>query len=252
MQKDTLIGAIVALAVLAGISFYGAMRPAPAQAPNAQTTLLPAGSYSEHEDYYDITASYATSTPLAGNANAAAIALMQDFVNDTIAQFKSDGNFDQLTARDIEMMGYDEGRKQELEIVYLVASSPRTVSYIFTIYTDTLGAHGNISFKTFTFDTRSGASLALKDLFISGFAYLNTLSEISRARLSAIIGQDVETTFIIDGTVPEEGNFANFFPDNSELVFLFPPYQVAPYSAGPQTLRIPLSNLSSILKPEYR
>jgi hypothetical protein len=54
------------------------------------------------------------------------------------------------------------------------------------------------------------------------------------------------------GTTPEEKNFANFFLDNQEFVLLFPPYQVAPYAAGPQTLRIPLPELSNILKQEYR
>ena|SRR3989344_437667 len=253
MQKDTLIGAVVILVVLAGIGFYAAMTPAPAQAPGAQTALpLPAGSYSEHADYYDIATNYATSTPLAGEANAAAIALMQDFVSDTITQFKSDGDFANLTAQDIKMMGYDQGRKQQLQILYLIAPSGRTISYIFTIYTDTLGAHGNTFFKTFTFDKASGAALDLVDIFTSESTYLNTLSQISRAKLPVTIGDGFDMTFIADGTTPKEENFANFFFDTSDLVFVFPPYQVAPYSAGPQTLRIPLSDLSSILKPEYR
>ena len=253
MQKDTLIGAVVILVVLAGISFYVAMTPSPAQAPGAQTALpLPTGGYSEHEDYYDIEANYATSTPLVGDANAAAIALMQNFVKDTITQFKSDGDFANLTAEDTKVMGYDQGRKQQLQILYLMASSGRTVSYIFTIYTDTLGAHGNTFFKTFTFATRSGVALALADAFTSRSDYLDKLSQISRARLPVVIGQDFDVAFIADGTTPEEENFQNFFFDINMLVILFPPYQVAPYSAGPQTLRIPLSDLSSILKSEYR
>ena len=53
------------------------------------------------------------------------------------------------------------------------------------------------------------------------------------------------------GTTPEEVSFENFYFDGNDLVILFAPYQVAAYAAGPQTLRIPLSELASILKPEY-
>jgi hypothetical protein len=70
--------------------------------------------------------------------------------------------------------------------------------------------------------------------------------------LPAIIGSDAVGSFITDGTTPNDANFANFFVDNNTLVILFAPYQVAPYAAGPQTLRIPFSQLSGILKAEYK
>ena len=177
---------------------------------------------------------------------------MQDFVSDTITQFKTDGNFANLTPTDITTMGFDQGRKEKLQIVYLIASSPHTVSYIFTIYEDTLGAHGNTLFKTFTFDTTTGAPLALADLFSPSADYLDALSSISRAKLPAILGSSADTTFITNGTTPEDTNFANFFFDNHQLVILFAPYAVGPYTAGPQTLYIPASELSTILKPEYQ
>jgi len=252
MERNTLIGTGVLILILAGIIAYAAMKPVPAKAPVVAALPLPAGSYTEHAAYYDIAANYATSTPLTGGADAAAISLMQNFVSDRIAQFKTDGNFANLTAEDIKMMGFDQGRKEKLQIVYLVASSPLTVSYIFTIYEDTLGAHGNTYFHTFTFDTTSGTSIALADIFTLGTQYLDKLSTISRAKLPAILGDNSEASFITDGTTSDDKNFENFFFDNKELVFIFPPYQVAPYSAGPQTLRIPLTELSNILKSEYR
>lgn len=253
MQKDTLIGFAVVIIIIAGIVLYAALRPVPAKAPGIEATnTLPENGYVEHAQYYDIAANYATSTPLQEPANTSAVTLMKNFVSDTIAQFKTDGNFANLTPEDIKMMGFDQGRKETLQIVYLIASSPHTVSYIFTIYEDTLGAHGNTFFHTFTFDTETGAPLALADIFSLGVDYLNTLSSLARAKLPAIIGPDADATFIKNGTTPEEKNFANFFFDNQELVFIFPPYQVGPYTAGTQTLRIPLSELSTILKPGYR
>lgn len=250
MNKQTIVGAVAVLALLGGIVFYALTKPVPAKAPGA--LVLPDASYSEHTTYYDIETYYASSTPLSGAANIAAVVLMKDFVARTVEQFKTDGNFANLTAADIQTMGFDEGRKETLKIVYLMGSSARTISYVFTIYSDTLGAHGNTDFKTFTFDTTTGKPLALADLFAPGSDYLGTLSKLAREKLPAVIGENADAATIRSGTEPTEDNFRNFLFDNRDLLILFPPYQVAAYSEGPQTLRLPVSLLSNILKSEYR
>ncbi|OGG78163.1 hypothetical protein A3A36_00660 [Candidatus Kaiserbacteria bacterium RIFCSPLOWO2_01_FULL_52_12b] len=254
MQKDTVIGIGVLVVILAVIVGYAALKPIPVTTPGTitATNVLPTGGYIEHAQYYDITADYATSTPLAEPANTVAVTLMQNFVSDTITQFKTDGNFDNLTAKDITVMGFDQGRKEMLRIMYLITAPARTVSYIFTTYADTLGAHGNMFFHTFTFDTKTGVLLSLADIFLPGTKYLDALSSISRAKFPAVIGEFADMNFIENGTTPDEKNFRNFFLVDRDLVILFDPYAVAPYAAGPQTLRIPLSELSVILKPEYR
>jgi len=257
MKKDRLIDIVVVIIVLLGIFFYVMLKPSHVKAPSGvELSTLSGGNSVEHSKYYDIAVNYASSTPLLtkvnATADAAAVTLMKRFVNDTVAQFKTDGNFANLTPEDIKMMEFDQGHKEKLQIVYLVASSPRTVSYIYTIYVDTLGAHGNTNFKTFTFDTTTGASLSLSDLFTPGSDYLSKLSQISREKLPRVIGESADIKFINDGTTPENKNFAAFFIDNQNLDILFAPYAVAPYSAGPQTLQIPLADLGSILKPEYR
>lgn len=239
---------------LFGIIFYAAIQPERKEVLTPRTTL-PSTGYTEHAQYYDITANYATSTPLQAigkHYDTAAQELMHTFVSDTIATFKSEGNFENLTSEDIEMMGFDQGQKERLNIVYMTAASKQSISYIFTVYTDTLGAHGNLDFGTFTFDVKNGAHIKLGDLFISGSNYLEALSILSRQNLPAVIGRRADAAYIAKGTTPEEKNFERFFLDNKELVLLFPPYQVAAYSEGPQTLRIPLTELSGILKPEYR
>ena len=256
MQKKILVGAIASLAIFGAIAFFAMKTPFPAKAPGTPAPTLSGSDYVEHAPYYDITANYASSTPLLASAgtaaDAAAVALMRKFVSDTIAQFKTDGTFTNLTPSDVQMRGLTGGRKEKLEIVYLIGSSSHTISYIFTIYEDTLGAHGNTFFKTFTFDTTTGAPLALQDVFTPGAPYLSTLSQVSRAKLPGIIGQYADTHFIQNGTGPDDKNFENFFFDNRDFVILFAPYAVAPYAAGPQTLRIPVSELVSILKPEYQ
>lgn len=255
MQKNNILGGAIVLIAILGIVLYAAIQPGKKETLEPDTTF-PETGYSEHAQYYDITANYATSTPLLQTVGTqrdlAAKTLMHNFVRDTIATFKSEGNFENLISEDAQTVGFDEGRKEKLNIVYMTAASTRSVSYIFTVYMNTLGAHGNLDFKTFTFDVKTGDHLTLGDIFLPNTKYLETLSSISQSKLPAVIGQRADAITISKGTTPEEKNFERFFLDNKELVLLFPPYQVAAYSEGPQTLHIPLSELSSILKPEYR
>lgn len=257
MKKRITLSILGILIIGAGIFFYVATKPLPAKAPGtADASGLSGTTYIEHATYYDITVNYASSTPLLAKvgaaANTSAVVAMKKFASDTITQFKTDGNFTHLTPADVKTMGFGDGRKEKLQIVYMIASSPRTISYIDMIYEDTLGAHGNTFFKTFTFDTTTGASLTLADIFLPGSDYLSNLSQISRAKLPGIIGDGAQVDMIAEGTKPEAASFSNFFFDGKEFVVLFSPYEVAAYAAGPQTLRIPLSDLTSILKPEYR
>ncbi len=214
------------------------------------------GKIEEHANYYDIVATYATSTPLKAAAgdhsDQVAVGLMKGFITTAIAQFKTDGKFDDLTPKDIAMMGYDEGRKQSLQMSYVSAISPRTVSYIYTLALDTLGAHGNTDYKTFTFDLQNGRALKLNDLFIPESGYLSRLSGLTRASLGAELESAPDDPMIAAGTTPTDASFQHFFLDNDSLVILFPPYAVASYAAGPQTVAIPRSELKNILKPEYQ
>lgn len=254
MRRDFIVGSVAILLVVVGIVAYIALSPAGSvKTPTDNLT----GRYDEHAPYYDIEAQFATSTPLresAGTkADTAAVALMKGFVDETVKQFKDDGNFASLTAEDIETMGLGPDRKQDLQIHYFGSSSQQTVSYIFEIYSYTLGAHGNTSYRTFTFDLKSGSLLKLADVFVPDAPYLDRLSTISREKLPKLIEDGfLNQDFIIAGTAPVEASFENFFLDGTSFVLIFPPYAVAPYVAGTQTLAIPVSELEAILKPEYQ
>ena len=254
MDRNTLIGGSAVILIIVGIALWAGLRPTPAKAPPPGTGASAiANPYVERAAYYTIAANYPTTTPLLGDASEEAVNAMQGFIIETISQFKTDGNFDKLTPEDIKMMGYDKGRQESLQITYLISSSPRTVSYIFTVYADTLGAHPNAYFKTFTFDTKNGTQVTLNTLFASKSDYLGALSGIARAKLPGIIGEEyADTDYIKSGTEPEEENFQNFFIDNSVLDILFSPYQVGPYAIGPQPPPPPLPELASILKNEYK
>jgi hypothetical protein len=216
----------------------------------------PASHLKETGQYYDADLEYPSDTPLAqsagAEANAAAIASIKTYDENTLATFEKDSDVADITPQVAADEGLGGENKYELTSKYKLYTSPATVSYAFTVVEDTLGAHPNSYFKTFTFDAKSGTSLALSDIFVSGTPYLNTLSALTRAALIEQLGSSSNASFIDPGTTPDATNFQSFVFDGSDLVIFFAPYQVGPYSSGPQIVRIPLSKLKDILKPAYQ
>lgn len=267
LTKDAIIGFLVLIIALGGLFWYLGAFPAPFS-PGSSATSTPAGvtgpqTIEEHAEYYDIEATYPGRTPLnessGASADAAAVATMKAWQEETIAQFKADGGFANLSAEDIAMFGYADGRKQALQIDYELYMGDRTVSYEYTVFADTFGAHPNAYMRTFTFDALTGKELALADIFDGKAPYLAVLSEKSRAVLiphiaevSAIPVAELDTTYLESGTEPTQENFQWFYFDRDDFVIVFPPYQVGPWALGRQEARIPKAELSTILRTEYR
>lgn len=211
----------------------------------------------EHAAYYDITTTYPGGTSLkvtaGATADAKAVAILKGFIENEIERFKENGNFANFTPEDIKMQGLDQGRKYILDVEYKTYSSAHTVSYVFTLMQDTLGAHPNTYYRTFTFSKATGGGLVLADVFSGD--YLTTLSKLSRAKLPAIIANresvkvsEIDTDMLSAGTTPDEDNFQTFYLDGKNFVLLFPPYQIGPYVLGVVTLPILLSDLLGILR----
>ena len=59
-------------------------------------------------------------------------------------------------------MGLSNTRKEALTMLYEERSGPKTITYVFTLHMDTLGAHPNTFYRSFTFDRSfiSGTRLA--------------------------------------------------------------------------------------------
>lgn len=217
----------------------------------------------ENTQYYELEGSYPNATPLvvtAGSeANAAAVARLQSFVRDSLADFKSNNNLVNITPQRIETEMLVDGRVYATGLEYKLHEGPKTVTYVYQIYENTLGAHPNTYYRTFTFDRATGAELSLADLFTPGSNYLLQLSERTRAALPGIMAKmaemsesEVDMAYIFDGTKTEAASFQSFAIDGSNLIIIFPPYQVAPYVYGRIDVSIPLSSLSGILKEQYR
>ncbi|MBU2103801.1 DUF3298 domain-containing protein [Patescibacteria group bacterium] len=261
IQKLELLGAGALILIVLGLSlWYMATHQAPepyASAPEETVVIPPAEPQTirEHAQYYDIEAAYPSETPLAVSAgiqaDTKAIESMRDFIEETIQSFKRDGNFASLTKEDIQILGYDDGRKQALAIEYNEVLGPHTVSYVYTLYMDTFGAHPNSFYRTFVFDAETGTELKLKDLFSPRTEYLKRISEIVRFNLQEKFGTGIDSSYLQQGTEPKASNFETFVIEGDTLVLLFPPYQVGPYALGPQSVAIPFAELEDIVLPTY-
>ncbi len=101
---------------------------------------------------------------------------------------------------------------------------------------DTGGAHPNTTYDSFVFDLRSQKRLTLADVFTDAPAALAVLSSLAQTRLALAL----DGLLFPEGYAPKAENFSVFVLDGADLVFTFPPYQVASYAQGTQTLRVPL------------
>lgn len=265
MSKPLVVVLAIIVLISAGLIFWFVhSHSAPAGPAPAATSTAPAqASVKQHltdkGQYYEADAAYPSTTALAASAgasaDAAAVASMKAFEADQIAQFKKDAGLDALTPEDIQVQGLSADRQYALQIDYKVYSSPATLSYVYLIYEDTLGAHPNTYYRTFTFDKKTGAELGLQDIFASA-DYLSVLSNESRNRLPALLkartSYDPDPDMLAAGTTADAANFQSFYLDGADFVIIFPPYQVAAYAAGTTELRIARSALGNTLKAELR
>jgi hypothetical protein len=271
MERDYRIPIAFGIAILAAaaLGFLGWKSYAPPAPSGTATTSTPASvslqytktaegdrKHTESTEFYDIEATYPDTVGIASSAgsvsDAAALRTVETFISSQIADFKSNQNFDNLTAEDKKVLGFDNGVKYSLGITYEKKESPKTVSLVFTIHVDTGGAHPNTFYQTFTW-LKTGKQLSLADIFTPGKPYL---SEVSAAA-KVLVTKDLEgrgataDAIFEDGFAPTEDNFSTFYLEGKNLVIIFPPYQVAAYAAGTQTAAIPLSSLKNV-RAEFR
>jgi len=231
----------------------------PGIATSTPATVTGPQTITENGKYYEIKGEYPGSTLLkqttGPRADAQAVSIMKTFLEQEIARFKDNGNFANLSQQDIEIQGLDQGRKYALGAEYETYQGKHTVSFVYTIYSDTLGAHPNTYFRTFTFDTAAGQGLHLDDLFVADSRYLEKLSNISRVEIPSIIRTKTtitpDTQYIERGTTADADNFQSWYIDGTNLVLVFPPYQVGPYALGTVMVPIQLSRLGDVLKATY-
>ncbi len=129
------------------------------------------------------------------------------------------------------------------------AYSDTLVSYNFTVYTFTGGAHGMTTFQSFVFDLANEKVLTLADLFQPGIDPLAVIAPVAQQVVTEQLSEMTDADWIAQGTAPDPANYQDWVVTPDALVFFFEPYQVVAYAAGPQTVRIPWSALDGLAAP---
>lgn len=99
------------------------------------------------------------------------------------------------------------------------------------------GAHPGSSFEVLTFNLETGQAVELADMFQPGVDYLQLLSDLSIAQLSA--NEYLDEADINSGAAPVAQNYKTVYLSEDSLKIVFGEYQVGPYAVGPQTVTIP-------------
>lgn len=127
-----------------------------------------------------------------------------------------------------------------LDILYQEYEYFSYLSYIFTTFQDTGGAHPYSFYSSITYDKDTNEIITIDHLVEENPLFLEIVSKNIREKLSknsAIVSYDM----MIQGTTPEKKNFSNFAITKDGYLFFFSPYQVAPYSSGKFQVLLPYS-----------
>lgn len=148
-----------------------------------------------------------------------------------------ESNFTEET--DLEHLPY------ELKATYEISHpSTNVVSVVWEVGTYTGGVHGNIDIMTRTYKLQDGSLLDLHDLFGNLEIALNQMAAYSYKKLSESLGEMLIDDMLSSGTTPDAENFSCLILIPDGIRIYFPPYQVAPWAAGPQSVDIPLDELT--------
>jgi hypothetical protein len=116
----------------------------------------------------------------------------------------------------------------------------------FSFYSDG-AAHPGLYSITVNYDLGQGRELTLADLFLPNSNYLEVISNYCIAELSKQPFFDVPFS---EGAKPTLENYRNWNITPDGLLITFDEYQVAPYAAGPQKVRVPYHELQTVINPQ--
>lgn len=135
--------------------------------------------------------------------------------------------------------------KQNNDILY---SDKYIASVGYESYSYFGGAHGISTINTLSIDRSTGRPLEEGDLFVEG--YEAELAQIIVERLMALHGvsspQDLKDYGYFDPSEISPNN--NFYLTNTDMVYTFNQYEIAPYANGRIEVSIPLDLLGQLIR----
>jgi hypothetical protein len=206
--------------------------PNPAEWPSSKVSEQ---RVTDKGSYYTINAVY----PVVKDDNITAY--FKTFVDNAVSEFKNDTSWAAGSGANVAPA---EAASLSLTITYTEHKTITADNFIFSNTSYSGGAHGLESTKTFSFSA-TGQMITTASLFSNGDVGLQTIAPYVKQQLMASLPSG-DQAFIADGTAPTDDNYANFTIENDGIIFIFDPYQVAPYSDGQQTVKVPYSVFKSI------
>ena len=183
---------------------------------------------------------------------------LKELVVTRVNQFKADYNDLLILFRENQEIAPSDPREYFLNIDYVnYAVTPLVFSSRLTASDYLGGAHPNSYVTAFNYSPRENRALELEDLFQEESDYKSVILDYVWEQLvnnpntymSVAAGTDGETTLVTKDLL--RGDFdaelSRFFIDSDGLLFVFDPYQVAPYAAGIIEVKVPYSDLEDII-----
>lgn len=120
-------------------------------------------------------------------------------------------------------------------------------------YEFTGGAHGMPSFLVYVFHKDTGARLAFESVFADPQTALEEISVLVQIDLKKQleVKQMFVDEFLNEGSVPIASNYRFWILEREGIRFFFPPYQVAPYSAGTLEVLVDWKDIKHLLNSEF-
>jgi hypothetical protein len=251
MKKITLI--VIAIVILALLIWLGTSllktksieqvnNPPENETSTATTPTVKEVLINTATENYEINVRY---PEIQGTANAQsqidANKLIKKTTDEGIQSFKDDVTKD--ATKDFTLKST---LKMSYEVLYLTNTA---VSLKFDIYYYIAGmAHSTDYSSGFNYNLKDNQSMALGDLFNANSDFLSALSTICAENLKVQLTSKkyYEESIVMAGLAPKAENFAEFVFDKTSLTIIFNVYQVAPYAAGTQLVKILYSKLSKI------
>lgn len=230
-------------AVLAALAVSGALASSSALAKVDVETV----TIERKTETADIEVAY----PRTGDAEVDAI--FADWANDMVSGFQRQAD-DDFNSWKADNNGEAPPWTYSLYLGFEVArNDDEMLVFDFNKEIFTGGAHPNHDIETFNFMMPDAWQVYLPEIFER--KALDKISALAIADLERQFdGPDSmsDPDWLKAGAGPSWPNFSDFLLLPDTLVIRFPPYQVAAYAAGDQRVEIPLSELSGLMRKDWK
>ena len=210
--------------------------------------------------------------PVEGSTDVATAAFLEDEIRkgmagDSLAAIHSDPGklFDVLDKSFFRMYreDMDDVKPEEIEDDYFVAftyeqnasvevlyNTGSLLTFGFWNYWFSGGAHGNYATLLQSYDLAAKKAIELDDVFLPGFEekIAPALERAARNRLGIPKSEPLGSALFSDEIEPTE----NFGLTGKGIIFNYPPYEIAAYALGEIRLFVPYSEVSDMLRPEFK